>query len=183
MRSRRAVRWLVMLVLFTAGTPLLGQTAELGRTDFPASGSAAAMPHFLKGLLLLHSFEYADAAEEFRAAEKADPGFAMAYWGEAMTYTHPIWMQQDLEKARDVLKRMPEAKTQRERDYVETIKVLYGEGTKEERDFKYAEAMRRLHEKYPDDVDATAFYALSLLGTAHEGRDFATYMRAAALLE
>jgi len=61
--------------------------------------------------------------------------------------------------------------------------VLYGVGTKEQRDFQYADAMAALHAKYPDDVDATAFYALSLLGTAHEGRDFATYMRAAALLE
>ena len=55
--------------------------------------------------------------------------------------------------------------------------------TKNERDFLYADAMAALHARYPDDVDATAFYALALLGTAHEGRDFATYMRAASLLE
>src|SRR5207244_2927213 len=56
-------------------------------------------------------------------------------------------------------------------------------GSKDERDFKYADAMAALHQRYPDDVDATAFYALALLGTSHNGRDTATYMRAAALLE
>src|SRR5262249_44645034 len=75
------------------------------------------------------------------------------------------------------------APTERERDYLAAVDVLYGEGTKEARDVAYAEAMGRLHARYPDDVDATAFYALALLGTAHQGRDFATYMRAASLLE
>ena len=115
----------------------------------------------------------------------------MAFWGEAMTYTHPVWIQQDLAAARAVLARLgatPEArlakaKTERERDYLRAVEILYGDGTKEERDFRYADAMAALHQRYPDDVDATAFYALSLLGTAHEGRDFAIYMRSAALLE
>jgi hypothetical protein len=43
--------------------------------------------------------------------------------------------------------------------------------------------MAELHRRFPDDVDATAFYALSLLGTCHQGRDFAVYMKSAALLE
>src|SRR5215470_13120589 len=103
MRSR-AVRWLVV-VLCTAGTPLCGQTGDLGRTDFPASGSAAAMPHFLRGVLLLHSFEYADAAEEFRQAQKADPGFAMTFWGGAMTYNHPLWMERNRDAATKALER------------------------------------------------------------------------------
>ncbi|HSP16095.1 MAG TPA: hypothetical protein VLV78_15220 [Thermoanaerobaculia bacterium] len=170
-------------MLFAFAVLLFAQTADVGVVNFQSSGAPAAQADFLHGLALLHDFEYADAAESFRKAQKIDPDFAMAYWGEAMTYTHPIWMQQDLQAARAVLKRMPPAKTERERDYIRTIQVLYGEGTKEERDFKYADAMAALHARYPDDVDATAFYALSLLGTAHEGRDFATYMRSAALLE
>src|SRR5262250_3046564 len=154
MRSR-AVRWLVVVVLCTAGTPLCGQTGDLGRTDFPASGSAAAMPHFLRGLLLLHSFEYADAAEEFRAAEKADPAFAMAYWGEAMTFNHPLWMQRDRDAAVKALERLAptrdvrraKAPTERERMYLDAVEELWAEGDKAERDRAYAEAMRRLHEK------------------------------------
>ena len=107
----------------------------------------------------------------------------MAWWGEAMTYTHPVWFRQNATAARAVLARAPEAQTDRERAYLKTVAILYGDGTKEERDVKFAEAMGALHKQYPDDVDARAFYALSILGTSHNGRDTAKYMRAAALLE
>ena len=165
--------------------------SEVGEVSFANSGSAAAQEPFLRGLALLHNFEYPDAAEQFRKAQAIDPDFAMAWWGEAMTYNHPVWFLQDPEAARAVLSRLgatPEArlakaKTERERDYLRAVEVLYGSGSKEERDSRYSDAMAALHQRYPDDVDATAFYALSLLGTAHHGRDFAIYMRSAALLE
>lgn len=162
-----------------------------GDVSFANSGAPAAQTAFLSGLALLHDFEYERAAEAFRRAEAADPGFAMAYWGEAMTYNHPVWFEQDLAAGRAALAKLgptPQARaakapTQRERDYLAAVEILYGEGTKEVRDFRYADAMAALHAAYPDDVDATALYALSLLGTSHEGRDFATYMKSAALLE
>ncbi len=167
------------------------QSAQLGHIDFPTSGSMDAQQHFIRGVLLLHSFEYSDAAEAFREAQSKQPDFAMAYWGEAMTYNHPVWQQQDLEAARAVLKRLAptaearlaKAPTEREKDYLRALEVLYGAGEKQARDDAYARAMRRLHEKYPDDPEAAAFYALALLGTAHEGRDVPTYMQAAALAE
>ena len=164
--------------------PLFAQ-GEVGKVAFANSGAPQAQEAFARGLALLHNFEYADAFDAFREAQRVDPDFAMAYWGEAMTHNHPIWFRQDAAAARAVLAKLNRnAKmTARERDYLATLDVLYAEGPKNDRDFKYAEAMRALHEKYPDDVDARAFYALSLLGTAHEGRDFATYMRAASLLE
>jgi tetratricopeptide (TPR) repeat protein len=175
------MRHALLLLAFAASAA--AQPQDVGIVSFANSGAAAAQEPFLRGLAQLHNFEYASAAELFRKAQEIDPSFAMAYWGEAMTHTHPIWFQQDLAAAKAVLARAPKAKTERERDYLRTLDVLYGEGTKNERDFKYADAMAALHAKYPGDVDATAFYALALLGTAHEGRDFATYMRAAALLE
>src|ERR1700694_753700 len=164
---------------------------SVGEVSFANTGAEAAQPAFLRGLGLLHTFEYGSAAESFREAQKIDPAFVMAYWGEAMSYTHPVWYQQDLAAARAVLQRLgstpadraARAKSDRERAYLLTIEVLYGDGSKDERDFKYADAMAALHQRYPDDVDATAFYALALLGTSHNGRDTATYMRAAALLE
>jgi tetratricopeptide (TPR) repeat protein len=136
-------------------------------------------------VLLLHSFQYREAREEFRAAQKLQPAFAMAYWGEAMTYNEPLWFAQDAASARAVLQRVgPTAKvTDREAEYVQAIRILYGSGRKEDRDFEYATAMRRLHERFPDDNEAAAFYALALLGTSHSGRDFRTYMRAAAVAE
>ena len=187
---RQTLLSLLLALLLVSSAPALAQT-EVGEVSFANSGAPAAQEPFLRGLALLHDFEYSDAAAEFRKAQAADPGFAMAWWGEAMTYNHPVWMQQDLAAARAALGRLgatPEArlakaKTERERDYLRAVEILYGDGTKEERDFRYSDAMAALHQRYPDDVDATAFYALSLLGTAHRGRDFAIYMRSAALLE
>jgi hypothetical protein len=181
---------LILALSLVSAVPAAAQS-EVGEVAFANSGSSEAQEPFLRGLALLHDFEYSDAAAQFRRAQGIDPGFAMAYWGEAMTFTHPVWMQQDLAAARAVLGRLgatPEArlakaKTERERDYLRAVEVLYGKGTKEERDFLFSDAMAALHQRYPDDVDATAFYALSLLGTAHQGRDFAIYMRSAALLE
>lgn len=169
----------------------LADSADLGRIDFPTSGRPEAQKHFLRGALLLHSFEYDDAAEEFRAAQKLEPDFAMAYWGEAMTYNHPLWMEQDRDAAVAALKRLaatPEARlarapTEREKGYLSAVEALYGDGDKAARDLAYAGAMRRLHERFPDDLDAASLYALSLLGTCEGKRDFATYMKAAAILE
>ncbi|MEA2488962.1 MAG: hypothetical protein QOH21_754, partial [Acidobacteriota bacterium] len=186
------MRTTFLAVLLLSAVSLFPQNAsDVGEVTFANSGAQGAQEPFRRGLALLHNFEYPTAAEAFRAAQQTDPSFAMAYWGEAMTYTHPVWFQQDAEAARAALarlgktpaERLAKAPTERERDYLRTLDVLYGEGSKNERDLKYAAAMAGLHAKYPDDVDATAFYALSLLGTAHEGRDFAIYMRAAALLE
>lgn len=167
------------------------QRPGVGQVSFPNSGAAAAQEDFLTGLAQLHNFEYGPAAEFFRKAQQTDPTFAMAFWGEAMTYTHPVWMEQNAQAARDVLARLgatPEArlakaKTEREKDYLRAVEVLYGEGDKQARDIRYAAEMERVRQKYPTDVEAAAFAALALLGTAHAGRDFAIYMRAAALLE
>src|SRR6266545_4576774 len=166
-------------------------TEDLGRIDFPTSGSAEAQKRFLRGALLLHSFEFDDAAEEFREARKIEPGFAMACWGEAMTFNHPLWMEQDAGSARKALDRLapsPEARlakapTEREKMYLSAVETLYGKGNKAENDRAYAEAMRRLHQKFPEDENAAAFYALALLGATEGKRDFPTYMKAAAIAE
>jgi tetratricopeptide (TPR) repeat protein len=180
---------------FALAACLLGMRAasafEYGHVAFANSGAPAAQSEFLVGLALLHDFEYESAAAAFRRADSADPDFAMAYWGEAMTFNHPVWMQQDPGSARAALNRLApspalrrsKAPTDREKAYLDAVEILYGEGTKEDRDIRYAAAMAMLHSLYPDDVDAAAFYALAILGSAHSGRDTATYMRAAAVLE
>ncbi|NIP58877.1 MAG: hypothetical protein GWM92_11225, partial [Gemmatimonadetes bacterium] len=182
--------------------------AVLGTVEFPNSGADAAQEPFVRGVLLLHSFEYEEAAAAFREAQELDPDFALAYWGEAMTYNHPIWMEQDRTAALGALARLapgPEARVaqapgEREKDWLRSLHVLYGVGdaarelgvgpgpdgspaSKEARDDAYRAFMERMHEKYPGDDEWATFYALSILGTAHEGRDFRTYMRAAAVAE
>ena len=186
--TRRAAL-LLALVLASGGSPRA--QAELGSIDFPTSGAAAAQPAFIKGVLLMHSFEYDDAKEAFQEAQKADPGFAMAYWGEAMTYNHAVWQQTAPDLARAALvrlaptaeARLARAATAKEKDWLASLDALYGAGEKLARDLAYADAMRRMYEKYPGDNEVASFYALALLGTSHGGRDFSTYMRAAAIVE
>ncbi len=182
---------LITIPLLAFYSSIHAQIPGVGQVSFANSGAAAAQQDFLSGLAQLHNFEYGSAAEFFRKAQQTDPGFAMAYWGEAMTHNHAVWMEQDAAAARAILQRLaatPEARlakvrTEREKDYLRAVETLYGDGEKKARDFAYADAMVALQRKYADDIDAAAFAALALLGTAHDGRDFAIYMRSAALLE
>jgi tetratricopeptide (TPR) repeat protein len=180
-----------LLAVLTLAPTSHAANQSIGVVSFANSGASAAQADFLTGLAQLHNFQYPQAAAAFQRAEKTDPNFAMAFWGEAMTYNHPVWMQQDLTAARAALAKLgatPEARaakagTPREKAYLHAVEILYDEGDKFERDRRYALAMEKVHADYPDDVDATCFYALALLGTSHAGRDVPTYMRAAALME
>jgi tetratricopeptide (TPR) repeat protein len=184
---------LAVPLLLCASTTFAQQGAqqEFGEVAFVNSGPAAAQADFLRGLAQLHNFEYDDAAEHFRKAQQIAPDFAMAYWGEAMTQNHPVWHEEDVPVAREILNHLgptPEARiakaaTEREKLYLRSVETLFGEGTKDERDRRYESILAELHRKFPDDVDGSSFYALAILGTAEHGRDFATYMRAAAVLE
>ena len=184
MAIMKALRLAFLLALALAPA----QASDLGRVDFPTSGKPEAQAHFLRGVAALHSFWYDEAADAFRDAQKADPAFALAYWGEALTYHHPIWQEQDLDAAKAVLARAAKAPTERERAWMAAVEALYGEGERSARDRAYAEAMRAIHERWPDDLEAASFYALSLIGPALTGgqtgpdrdRDL---MKAAGVLE
>jgi tetratricopeptide (TPR) repeat protein len=174
-----------------ASTAMAAPDAALGEIDFPNSGAAAAQPAFRRGVLLLHSFEFDAARAAFRAAQGADPDFVLAYWGEALSHNRPIWGEQDLGAARAALQRLaptPQARaakaaTEREHAWLASVELLFGEGDKRERDARYSEALGRLVAAYPDDLEARAFHALSLLGLTGATRDVGNYMRAAAQAE
>ena len=142
-------------------------------TGLPVTGKKDVDETFEKAVLLLHNFEYDDAAELFVEAQQKDPAFAMAYWGEAMTYDHPVWGDLDIEKARAALARLgntPEArqkktKSELEKDLIRSIEILFGEGSKPDREKKYSDFMGTLQKKYPENIEVSALYALSLLGT------------------
>ncbi len=165
--------------------------SSLGEIEFPASGSSNAHRPFLQGVLLLHNFEYDDARAAFRRAQALDPDFAMAYWGEAMTMTHPLWGEQDVRQALTVLRRLAPtparrvaaAPTEREQGYMRAIEALYGEGDKRQRDQAYMAAMRTLARQFPEDENAQVFYALSLLGFAQGKRDESLYLEAASIAQ
>lgn len=164
---------------------------KLGSVYFEVTGSDKAVQSFEEGLLLLHSFEFEDAAEAFIAAQKEDSTMAMAYWGEAMTYNHPLWAEQSYEKAIAALSkldrspetRVEKSQTEIEKDFMRAVNILYGDGSKYDRDLKYADFMETLYKKYPKSQEAAAFYALSLLGSVPVGRDDEVYEKGAAIAQ
>ncbi len=164
----------------------------LGHISFPTTTkSKAAQRAFVEGMLYLHLFEYPLAREKFRQARALDPGFAMAYWGEAMTDNQPIWDQQDRGDALAVLGKLgpsPEARqsrttSQKEKDYLAALDVLYGDGEKAERDRAYMRHMQTMTANYPQDNEVQLFYALAILGVSEGVRDVPAYMRSAAISE
>lgn len=184
--SRTPRRLLALLfAAAVASSAALAQEAKLGHVDFPTSTrSREAQEHFLRGVAALHSFWYEEALEEFRAASRLDPDFAMARWGEAMTYNHPLWAEQEAEAARRALAEIKDTSklTPRERGFVEAARILYGEGDKSARDEAYAAALERLHREHPDDLEVASLYSLALLGTVRQGdRGFSRQMKAGAL--
>ncbi len=193
MRSWPMTRAVIVAILLAAPFPASGQgtAPRLGTIEFPTSGRGAARSQFLRGVLYLHSFEYDSAIKAFRKAQALDSGFAMAYWGEAMSYTHPVWDQQDSVAARATLARLgatPEARqnrapTGREKAYLSAVEALYGTGSKPARDTAYATVMGEVARKYPKDLEAKAFYALALLGLSQGVRNVPTYMRAAVIAD
>lgn len=165
------------------------ETDALGVVNISFTGNKNALPHFKKGLLLLHSFEYEDAREAFQKAKTEDPKMPMAYWGEAMTYNHSLWQEQDYEDAAIVLQQLDEIDskqetTELENDLIEAVHILYQPKTeKKERDIAYSEFMEGLYKKYPANQEVAAFYALSLLGSVPEGRDDILYGKGAKIAQ
>jgi len=143
-------------------------SSKLGKIEFPTSGSGVAQHHFISGVAALHSFWYPEALREFQSSTKADPNFAMGYWGEAMAHNAPLWERQDSKSAKAALSKISDLSelTQREQDYIQAVQLLYGEGGKITRDKAYSNAMKKIYTKYPNDLEAACFYSLSLLGIA-----------------
>ena len=163
-------------------------------------------PDILRGVAALHSFEYEEANEAFVRAQKLNPGFAMAYWGEAMTYHQTLWRNENIAAGRQALARLGatpaaragKAATLKEKAFLDAVHALFGEGDAAARRLAYAGAMGALYARDSDDPDVASFYALALLGTmsrsligfvdAHEGHSASlagsdTQQRVAEILE
>lgn len=165
---------------------------QLGKLAFESSCSRPAHELLEQGLAWLHSFEYADAARSFEAAAAVDGGCAIAHWGVAMSYYHPLWApptEAELEKGRSAIANAKSASTasQRERAYLDAISAFYGNTEKldhKSRVLAYNAAMAALHQRYPKDDEAAVFYALSLIavGTMDSDPQFTQEKQAAAIL-
>jgi tetratricopeptide (TPR) repeat protein len=149
----------------------------LGRVTFPNSGAPAAQEQFLRGVAWLHSFGYEDAIDAFRAAQKIDPSFALAYWGEAMSFSQPLWFYEDVPQGRAALAklgptpaaRIAKAKTPREQAFMRAVEALFGDGNTAARAAAHSAIMSKVALDHPADDEAQAFYALALLATLPRG--------------
>jgi tetratricopeptide (TPR) repeat protein len=148
----------------------LGAQEKLGTVSFRVSCVPSVHARFDRGVALLHDFWYEEAQRQFEEIAKAEPHCAMAHWGIAMSVFHQIWDRPDEAGVAVGLREMQAAhshpaRTAREREYVEALRIVF---RSDSRDYQsriegYAAAMGTLHRHYPYDVDAAAFYALSLL--------------------
>ena len=164
---------------------------QLGTLSFDTTCSPAAQALFMEGLGWLHSFEYEDAQRSFSKAAQTDSGCAIAHWGEAMSYYHPLWVPPtaaELEKGRiAITAAKAAAKSQREQDYLAAVDAFYRDSERldhKTRALAYTEAMKQLHERYPEDREAGFFYALSLIAAGTMAKDpaFTKEKQAAAIL-
>ena len=174
----------LLLIALLAAVPLFAQE-KLGTIVFPNGGKPEAQTAFLRGVAALHNFWYDEARDSFVEAERIDPGFTLAYWGEAMTFNHPIWQEVDLQGGRAALSNITwKPKDPRDALLVDAVRALYGEGEKTQRDAAYEVAMSRVAAGYPNDVEVQVFQALSILGTMQRDEtDARKQIRAAAILE
>ena len=192
------LRRLVFLAVLSGSFPSLdAQTAAVrkpgdltaaGKIDFPVSCTAGAQPEFNRGVALLHSFFYEEARRIFTAVAEQDPKCAMAQWGIAMTWWHPIWTpptpnemsagQEAIDKAMEMA-----PGSDRERRFITALYAYYhapesaaaaavgqschGPVGPRDRVVAYEKAMRELYEKYPDDFEAQTFYALARLSVGY----------------
>ncbi len=166
-------------------------TDQLGTVHFAVSCAAEVQKPFERGVALLHSFWYEEAKKEFEQIAKDDPKCAMAHWGIAMSIWHELWNQPDaatIKLGHEEVKtaRSLHPKTDRERDYITAMDEFY-RGKKRDyhdRASMYCQAMATTHQDYPDDREAAAFYALSLLAAEPDNdTTFANRKQAAAILE
>ena len=164
----RFIGFILVFLLTTNFANAIGSSEKLGTISFPTSGIDKAQKHFVRGVAALHSFWYPEALSAFQESTKADPDFAMGYWGQAMAYNHPLWEEQEVELGKIALSKIPKNSeiTKREQDYIYAVRLLYGEEKKTIRNKAYSKAMERIYSNYPNDLEAACFYSLSLLGIA-----------------
>lgn len=165
----------------------------LGRAHFETSCTPDAQREFDRALAMLHSFFFPETVNTFTSASKVDPACAIAYWGIAFSQRpNPLVGPFDdgvLQRGLDAVDRglaVP-PQTPRERDWLLALREEYRDFRavdQETRSRNYARAMEALVAKYPDDVEATIFYALALNEAwDHSDRTYADVLKAAALLE
>lgn len=165
---------------------------SVGKIDFKISSNTEAEDQFNYSLAMLHHMMYDHSEKGFRKVLEFDSNCAMAYWGIAMSYFHPLWYkpeEKDLRKGWEAVVKAKELNppTEKEKDFISAIEVFFKDWkiiNHNDRLLKWEDAQKKLFEKYPDDIDAGAFYALSLLTSApKDDKNFVNQKKAGTILE
>src|SRR5256884_8052045 len=191
----------------TAAVPEPGDLRAAGSVDFPVSCTPAARPEFIRGVALLHSFFYEEARRIFTDVAAKDPTCAMAQWGIAMTWWHPIWTPptpDEMSAGKAAIQKAMAMKggTDLERGFITALNAYYNSADSpttgevgqschgpvgpRDRVIAYEKAMRQLSEKYPNDVETQTFYALAVLAVGYANPTDTTLsnqLKAAGILE
>lgn len=148
---------------------------QLGSVTVPFACNKAAVGVAQRGLALLHHMTYVGARAAFAETIQADPDCAMGYWGQAMSYIHPLWSDPpgpgDFAKGKALSSEaMKRTQNEQERAYVAAVKAYYEQGrnpTEKVNLNSFAEGWRKVYERFPDDLEAASFYALAYLSTVN----------------
>ena len=194
MNSVRLFALLTVLAFVGAPVGVAQEKAneQLGKVHFPVSCSAAAQAQFERGVAMLHSYWFTEGGKVFEAIVREEPSCVMAYWGLAVNLLGNSLSgpppAKDAQKAWEVLNKVKgEAKTQRERNWIEALSAYYRDHDKvsvDDRLLAYTKAMEQMTQRYPDDFEAWAYYALTMQASAPKAdKKYTNQLKAAAILE
>jgi hypothetical protein len=176
----------------TAYPALSANNKQLGKVHFETSCTPAAQKLFDQAMLYQHSFWYRSSKQAFDDVLKADPQCAMAHWGIALSLLYnphappppanlPLGLEA-IEKAKAL-----NAKTQRERDYIDALAAMYVDHDKLDHRTRvqaYLKAMEQVAARYPKDDEAQIAYAITLnVAAPPTDKTYANQLKGAALLE
>lgn len=167
--------------------------AYIGEVHFPVSCSQESAQAAERGLALLHHMMYEEARLMFGLAANLDSSCAMAYWGQAMTWVHPLWpdrpSQEELEMGRELIARAlaTEPPTDRELAYIHAARAYFEpqpDDTEADRLARFDRAWAAVADQHPEDPEARALAALAHIATASfEDKSFAAQQRAATMVQ
>jgi tetratricopeptide (TPR) repeat protein len=191
----------------SATAPEPGDLRGVGKVTFPITCAPDVQSDFARGVALLHSFFYEEARRVFTSVAERDPKCAMAQWGIAMTWWHPIWTPPNPDEMRAgkaaIEKAMSlKAGTERERGFITALNTYYNTANSSsaapvgqschgpvgprDRVVAYEKAMRQLRDTYPDDFEVQTFYAFAVLSTGYatpNDTSLSKQLEAAGILE
>ena len=171
------------------------QGERLGTVRFATTCSPAVAPQFERGIALLHSFEFGASIRAFNDVLAADSTCAMAHWGIAISrWGNPMAagnrspeLLRTAKVASDAATRLGARASERERDYIRAVSLLFDDfenRTQAQRIAAYERAMQELATRYPADTEATIFHAIALTAAASPtDKTYANQLKAGAILE